>query len=134
MVSVTAAGAFLISGFAMAMMDLIVPPVLGLGTQAAFVMRFVAAGTVAGGLVSLGFLVPLPWPRKTTRVAAELLVGAAAGGLLAAAGAVFEDPLHSSELPLSAIWQGGMDVVLALMAYERLTDASAETPSLEQAR
>ena len=97
-------------------------------------MDSLLAGTIAGGLVSVGFLAALPWPRENTRFYLEVLLCAAAGGLFGAAGAIFED-LSSIRflLPLGGLWQGGMGLVLALVAGLRLEESSADTPSAENA-
>ena len=122
-VVVTGAGAFLIAGFAMILVG-IGQITHHSGPLADLILRFVIAGTVGGGLVSMGFLVSLPGPREATRVVAEMLLCAVAGGLLGAAAAMLEDPLHPSlsQLPLGAVWQAGMGVVLALIA-----DATKDT-------
>jgi hypothetical protein len=102
-------------------------------SQARLIMHFVLGGTVAGGLVSMVFFAALPWPRETTRFYVELLLCAAAGGLLGAAGAMLEASSPSSYSPLGAVWQGGMGVVLAVIADARLARSSADTPSAEGA-
>ena len=102
-------------------------------SQTQVIMDSVFAGTIAGGLVSVGFLAALPWPRQNTRFYSEVLLCAVAGGLLGAAGAIFEDLSSIEYLPLGGVWQGGMGLVLALVAGLRLEESSADTPSAEHA-
>ena len=101
-------------------------------------MMSLVAGTIAGGLVSLGFLAALPWPRENTRVDSEMLLRAsgvllcaAAGGLFGAAGALLEDLSSTKFIFLGVVWQGGMGVVLAVIADLRLARSSADTPAAE---
>jgi hypothetical protein len=116
----TTGAAFVVASFAMVLVPLFVPlieQVTGTsGLRTTLFMRFVFAGTAGGGLVSMVLLVSLPWPRGTTRIGAEMLLCAAAGGILGAAGAMLEDPLQFSNSTFGAVWQGGMGVVLALIA------------------
>ncbi len=134
MVAIAVAGAPLIAEFPMGIVEVIeVVTNQNFKSQSSLVMHFVLGGTVAGGLVSMVFLAALPWPRETTRFYAEVLLCAAAGGLLGAAGAMLEAQSPSSYSPLGGVWQGGMGVVLALMADVRLAKSSADTPSAEHA-
>ena len=104
-------------------------------------MISLVAGTIAGGLVSVGFLAALPWPRENTRVDSEILLRAmgvllcaAAGGVFGAVGALLEDPSSTRfMLPLGVVWQGGMGVVLAVIADLLLARSSADTPAAENA-
>jgi hypothetical protein len=122
-VSVTAAGAFILGWFAMGFVELIeLFTRTHFMPQTSLIMHFVFAGTVTGGLVSMGFLAALPWPRETTRFYAEVLLCA-----------MLEDPFQFSYAPFGAVWQGGMGVVLALIADVRLAKSSADTPSAEHA-
>jgi hypothetical protein len=89
-------------------------------------------GTVGGGLVSVGFLAALPWPREDTRYYSQVLLCAAAGGLLSVAGAILED-LTFIFIPLGGVWHGGMAVMLALMANLRLARSSEDTAVAENA-
>ena len=77
-------------------------------SQTRVIMDSVFAGTIGGGLVSVGFLAALPWPRQNTRYYSEVLLCAVAGGLLGAAGAILEDLSSIEYLPLGGVWQGGM--------------------------
>jgi len=104
-------------------------------------MMSLVAGTIAGGLVLLGFLAAVPWPRENTRVDSEMLLRAsgvllcaAAGGLFGAAGALLEDLSPTTTfIFLGGVWQGGMGVVLAVIADLLLARSSADTPAAENA-
>ena len=104
-------------------------------------MMSLVAGTITGGLVSVGFLAALPWPREHTRVNSEImlramgvLLCAAAGGVFGGFGALLEDPSSIRfMLPLGVVWQGGMGVVLAVIADLLLARSSADTPAAENA-
>ncbi len=134
MVAIAVAAAPLIAVFPMGIVEVIeVVTRENFKSQASLIMHFVLGGTVAGGLVSMVFFAALPWPRERTRFYAEVLLCAAAGGLLGAAGAMLEAPHSSSISPLRGVWQGGMGVVLAVIADVRLARSSAGTPSAENA-
>ena len=113
---VTTAGAFLVASFTIVLVPVFEQFTGTSGPQTTLIMRFVFAGSAGGALVSMGLLVSLPWPRGTTRIGVEMLLCAAAGGILGAALAMLEDPRQFSYSPLGAVWQGGMGVVLALIA------------------
>ena len=62
-----------------------------------------------------------------------VLLCAAAGGLFGAAGALLEDLSSTKLIFLGVVWQGGMGVVLAVIADLLLARSSADTPAAENA-